>query len=162
MMYAVVKILVSAIIIGLVTEIAKRFPTYGGIIAALPLVSLLSILWLSIQGEQSVTLNKFIVGVLMGLPATMVLLIIVYFGMKNSLHLLWSVLLGIAGWMLFLAIQDILIKLFKDISIVPKNEVTPKVRYGYFRKLFGNVFSIKMSFEFIIHEFKYSTFGLFR
>ncbi|AWE09246.1 hypothetical protein DCE79_07395 [Lysinibacillus sp. 2017] len=114
-MYAVVKILVSAIIIGLVTEIAKRFPTYGGIIAALPLVSLLSILWLSIQGEQAVTLNKFIVGVLMGLPATMALLIIVYFGMKNSLHLLWSVLLGIAGWMLFLAIQDILIKLFKDI-----------------------------------------------
>ena len=97
MMYTIVKILVSAIIIGLVTEFARRFPTYGGIIAALPLVSLLSILWLSIQGEQTETLHKFIVGVLMGLPATIVLLIIVYVGMKNSVHLLWSILFGIAG-----------------------------------------------------------------
>lgn len=113
MMYTIFKIAVSAIIIGLVTEIARRFPTYGGIIAALPLVSLLSILWLSIQGEQAEKLNKFIVGVLMGLPATMVLLVIVYIGMKNSLHLIWSISLGLAGWMVFLAIQEILVKVFK-------------------------------------------------
>lgn len=115
MMYAAVKVLVSAIIIGVVTELARRFPTYGGIIAALPLVSLLSILWLSIQGEQAETLNKFIVGVLMGLPATIILLIIVYLGMKNSMHLLWSVLLGIIAWLLFLIIQDILVKFLKSI-----------------------------------------------
>jgi len=114
-MHAVVKILVSAIIIGLVTEFARRFPTYGGVVAALPLVSLLSILWLSIQGEEAETLNKFILGVLMGLPATIILLIIVYLGMKNSMHLLWSVLLGIVGWMLFLTIQDIFIKFLKSI-----------------------------------------------
>lgn len=78
-------------------------------------MSLLSILWLSIQGEQAETLNKFIVGVLMGLPATIILLIIVYLGMKNSLHLLWSVSLGIVGWMLFLTIQDIFIKFLKNI-----------------------------------------------
>lgn len=115
MMYTIIKIIISAILIGLVTEIARRFPMYGGMIAALPLVSLISILWLSIQGEQAETLNKFIVGVLMGLPATIVLLVIVYIGMKNSLHLIWSVSLGIAGWMLFLAIQEILIKMFKSI-----------------------------------------------
>ena len=115
MMYTIIKIIISAILIGLVTEIARRFPMYGGMIAALPLVSLISILWLSIQGEQAEILNKFIVGVLMGLPATIVLLVIVYIGMKNSLHLIWSVSLGIAGWMLFLAIQEILIKMFKSI-----------------------------------------------
>lgn len=51
----------------------------------------------------------------MGLPATIILLIIVYLGMKNSLHLLWSVLLGIVGWLLFLTIQDIFIKFLKSI-----------------------------------------------
>ncbi|MGN7479201.1 DUF3147 family protein [Solibacillus silvestris] len=115
MMYTIAKILVSAIIIGLVTEFARKFPTYGGIIAALPLVSMLSILWLSIQGEQADTLNKFIVGVLLGLPATVVLLIIVYIGMKNSLHLFWSILLGIGGWGIFLVVQDYLIKIIKNI-----------------------------------------------
>lgn len=60
MIYTVVKILVLAIIISLVTEFARRFPTYGGIVAALPLV--------------------------------------------------WSVLIGIVGWLLFLTIQDIFIR----------------------------------------------------
>lgn len=114
-MYTVVKVLVSALIIGVVTELARRFPTYGGVIAALPLVSLLSILWLSIQGEQAETLHKFIVGVIMGLPATIVLLMIVYVGMKNSWHLLWAVLLGIVGWMIFLMIQDMFIKFLKSV-----------------------------------------------
>ncbi|MEK3808141.1 DUF3147 family protein [Bacillus sp. FSL H8-0547] len=82
-MYLLVKILVSAVIIGIVTEIARRFPAYGGIIAALPLVSLLSIIWLSVQGEGSESLSKFALGVLWGFPSTAVLLLIVYLLVKN-------------------------------------------------------------------------------
>lgn len=51
-MYSIIKILMSALIIAGVTEMAKRFPAYGGIVAALPIVSLLSIIWLSVQGEK--------------------------------------------------------------------------------------------------------------
>lgn len=47
-----VKFFTSALIIVFVTELAKRFPLYGGIIAALPLISLLSIFWLMVQGEM--------------------------------------------------------------------------------------------------------------
>ena len=36
-MYVIVKIMISAILIGIVTEVSRRFPTYGRIIAALPL-----------------------------------------------------------------------------------------------------------------------------
>ena len=36
-MYIVMKIVISAIVIGVVTEIARRFPSYGGVVAALPL-----------------------------------------------------------------------------------------------------------------------------
>lgn len=63
-MYVVMKIVVSAVVIGIVSEIAKRFPAYGGVVAALPLVSLLSIIWLYFQGEQTETLSKFSLGVL--------------------------------------------------------------------------------------------------
>ena len=63
-MYLLAKILASAVIIGIVTEIARRFPTYGGVIAALPLVSLLSIIWLYVQGESNESLSKFALGVL--------------------------------------------------------------------------------------------------
>jgi hypothetical protein len=109
-LFLVFKILVSAIIIGVVTEIARSFPKYGGIIAALPLVSLLSLFWLNVQGEQSLNLTKFAIGVLWGFPATAVLLIIVALSLKASLSLWVAIVLGIGGWALFLAVQNIVIK----------------------------------------------------
>lgn len=112
-MYVVMKILVSAVVIGIVSEIAKRFPTYGGIVAALPLVSLLSIIWLYFQGEHTETLSKFSLGVLWGFPATAILLLIVYVSLKNSIPLFLSIGLGIGGWVIFLVIQDSIFKFLK-------------------------------------------------
>jgi len=45
-MYFVIKIFTSAAIIALVSEVAKRSPSLGGLIASLPLISILGILWL--------------------------------------------------------------------------------------------------------------------
>ncbi|MGM0844990.1 MAG: DUF3147 family protein [Bacillota bacterium] len=112
-MYVIMKVVISAIVIGIVTEIARRFPTYGGVVAALPLVSLLSIIWLHIQGEQSNTLSKFALGVLWGFPATAILLFIVYLLLRNSIPLFISIGFGIAGWLLFLFVQDYLLKNLK-------------------------------------------------
>ncbi|ERN53943.1 DUF3147 family protein [Alkalihalophilus marmarensis] len=109
-MFLVFKILVSAIIIGIVTEVARFFPKYGGIIAALPLVSLLSLFWLYMQGEQTTSLSKFALGVLWGFPATAVLLIVVAFSLKASFSLFVSIGFGVVGWIIFLSIQDFLVK----------------------------------------------------
>ena len=46
MMYLVLKSLLSGVIIMAVSEIAKRSPAFGALIASLPLVSLLAIIWL--------------------------------------------------------------------------------------------------------------------
>ncbi|MBS2968082.1 DUF3147 family protein [Metabacillus sp. KIGAM252] len=105
-MYVILKIIVSAIIIAGVTEIARRFPTYGGVVAALPLVSLLSIVWLYVQGEQTETLSKFALGVIWGFPATAVLLFVVYIALKHSLHLFVSIGLGAGSWFVFLVLQE--------------------------------------------------------
>ncbi|MFD3450388.1 DUF3147 family protein [Microbacteriaceae bacterium 4G12] len=112
-MYTLIKILVSAVVIGVVTEIARRFPTFGGVIAALPLVSLLSIIWLYVQGETSANLSKFILGVLWGFPATVVLLLIVYVSLKHSIALYISIVLGVGGWFVFLLLQHNLIEYVK-------------------------------------------------
>ncbi len=109
-MYVITKIIASAIVIGVVTEISRRFPSYGGIIAALPLVSLLSIIWLYVQGEQTATLSKFALGVLWGFPATAVLLVIVYISLQNSIHLFISIGLGVFGWLTFLFGQNFTLK----------------------------------------------------
>src|SRR6188768_1734416 len=46
MLYFVLKCVLSGIIIGVVSEVAQRSPTFGALIVSLPLVSLLGILWL--------------------------------------------------------------------------------------------------------------------
>lgn len=46
MLYLVIKAALSGIIVMAVSEVARRSPTFGGLIASLPLVSLLGIIWL--------------------------------------------------------------------------------------------------------------------
>ena len=46
MFYLFIKAVVSGIIVAAVSEIAKRYPGLGGMIASLPLVSVLGMIWL--------------------------------------------------------------------------------------------------------------------
>jgi hypothetical protein len=46
MVYFVVKCILSGLIIAVVSEVARRSPSFGALIVSLPLVSLLGILWL--------------------------------------------------------------------------------------------------------------------
>jgi hypothetical protein len=46
MVWLAIKALISGIIVATVSEISKRYPGFGGLIASLPLVSVLGMLWL--------------------------------------------------------------------------------------------------------------------
>jgi hypothetical protein len=46
MLYFIIKCTLSGIIVGVVSEVAKRSPALGALVASLPLVSLLAIIWL--------------------------------------------------------------------------------------------------------------------
>ncbi|MDZ4380695.1 MAG: DUF3147 family protein [Parvibaculum sp.] len=46
MLYAIVKAAISGILVMVVSETAKRSPAFGALIASLPLVSILAIVWL--------------------------------------------------------------------------------------------------------------------
>lgn len=46
MMYFVAKAALSGLIVALVSEIAKRNPSFGALVVSLPLISLLAIIWL--------------------------------------------------------------------------------------------------------------------
>jgi hypothetical protein len=53
MLYYILKFFVSAFIIVLVSEIAKRNSGFAALIASLPLTSLLAIIWLHIDGSEA-------------------------------------------------------------------------------------------------------------
>jgi hypothetical protein len=45
-LYLVIKALLSGVIVAAVSEIARRYPGWGGLVASLPLTSLLAMVWL--------------------------------------------------------------------------------------------------------------------
>jgi hypothetical protein len=46
MLYLVIKALVSGLIVAIASEVARRWPGWGALIVSLPLVSLLTFIWL--------------------------------------------------------------------------------------------------------------------
>ena len=46
MLYLIIKAALSGILIAIISEVAKRYPGFGGLIASLPLVSVLGMIWL--------------------------------------------------------------------------------------------------------------------
>jgi len=53
MLYYALKVAISAVVIVLITEIARRSTGFAALVAALPLTSLLAFLWLHAEGAES-------------------------------------------------------------------------------------------------------------
>ena len=73
-MFTFVKVVVSALAIGGINLVARRNPQLGGWMAALPLVSFLSVIWLAVDGVPRADIAVFVGRVLMGLIPTAALL----------------------------------------------------------------------------------------
>ena len=46
MLYLALKAALSGVLIAIISEVSKRYPGIGGLIASLPLVSVLGMIWL--------------------------------------------------------------------------------------------------------------------
>lgn len=74
-----IKMVVSGIFVGLISELAKRLPRVGGLLAALPVISLLTIFWLLVDQQTNTQIALFIRGILFGLiPTTLFLLLLMF------------------------------------------------------------------------------------
>lgn len=59
MTWLVTKYLLSAAVVVLVSEFAKRSDRLGGLIAALPLVTVLTLVWLHVEGQPPQKIANF-------------------------------------------------------------------------------------------------------
>jgi hypothetical protein len=53
-LYLLIKASVSGILVAAISEVARRFPGWGGLVASLPLVSLLAMTWLYVDTRDTV------------------------------------------------------------------------------------------------------------
>lgn len=53
MLYLLLKAVISGVLVAAVSEIARRYPGWGGLVASLPLVSLLALTWLYVDTRET-------------------------------------------------------------------------------------------------------------
>jgi hypothetical protein len=104
----VIKMVVSGLFVGLISELAKRLPRVGGLLAALPVISLLTIFWLLVDQQTNTQIAHFIRGILLGLiPTSLFLLLLMVLLERNAqfgLALAISAIALIAVWLVIRAI----------------------------------------------------------
>ncbi len=108
MIYYLTRLLISASLIVAVSEIAKRSSLLGGLLASLPLVSLLAMIWLYVDtgsSDQVIALSRSIFWlVLPSLPLFLLLPALLKKGLAFYPALLISVVAMLALYYLMLAV----------------------------------------------------------
>ncbi len=108
MLYYALKVAVSAIVIVLIAELAKRSSGFAALIAALPLTSLLAFVWMHADGMESARIaevsSQIFWLVLPSLALFLLLPLLLRTGIEFWLSLLLSVSATIACYLVFLPV----------------------------------------------------------
>ena len=110
-MFVVVKLLVTALLIVLISEISKRSSLAGAIFAALPLVSILAMTWMYIDTKETSDAVAFSQNIVWLIVPSMTLFIVFPLMIKKGFGFYSS--MGVAILMTFLAYYSLLFILQK-------------------------------------------------
>ena len=98
-----IKALVSGVLIALASEIARRNPGWGGLVASLPLTTLLALVWLWRDTHDPVRAADFVTGtalyVLAALPSFVVLAMLLRKGAGFAPSLAAGIVTAMAGYL---------------------------------------------------------------
>jgi hypothetical protein len=106
MLYLLLKAGLSGVIVALVSEIAKRYPGIGGLIASLPLVSVLGMIWLWRDTHDPQRMADHVSGTLWFIAPSVPMFILIPMLLKRGLTF-WPALA--AGCLLTIALYAVMI-----------------------------------------------------
>ena len=93
------KVVISALIIGGISVTAKNYPYLSGYLAALPVVTFMSLAILILDRHAQGELGKFVTGALTGALLTVLTLLFILLLLRAGLPVSTSALLGGALWL---------------------------------------------------------------
>jgi uncharacterized membrane protein (GlpM family) len=105
-MYTLFKILFTAIIVVVISEIAKKSTLIAGIVASIPLTSLLAFVWLHFDTQDIESIRDLSRNILLMIPPSLTFFISLYFivGWNVSFYLslfISIILTAIVYWLYF-------------------------------------------------------------
>lgn len=98
-MHVFFKIVITLFIVLFSTEIGKKYPHIGGLIATMPITTLLVLLWLNYETNTDyLILTKFTKGVIFGIIPSIFFFVVLYFCFKNNMPFFLSLTFAFLVW----------------------------------------------------------------
>ncbi|MFL6732948.1 MAG: DUF3147 family protein [Sphingomicrobium sp.] len=97
MLYLVIKAALSGVIVAAVSEVARRYPGWGGLLASLPLTSLLAMIWLYVDSGDSETVGELSIGIFWFLLPSIPLFLVLPTMLRANLGFWPSLAICVAG-----------------------------------------------------------------
>ncbi len=94
MIYYVIKLIVTLILILLISEIGKHNTFFSALLASLPIVSIISILWIYIDTNDTTSIIKFSNSILWLILPSLVFFIILPILLKFQIHFSYSLFIS--------------------------------------------------------------------
>lgn len=94
MLYLFVKAALSGLIVAAVSEVAKRYPGFGGLIASLPLVSVLGMMWLWRDTHDRVRLADHAYGTFWFVLPSLPMFLLIPWMLRHQWSFWWTLTLG--------------------------------------------------------------------
>lgn len=105
------KLLFSNILIISCVLLGKKYPSLGGLIAAMPLTTLIVLIWLYSDNKgDAKALTTFVEGVFWGIFPTMIFFAVAWFCLRHGLPFVSSITLSFSAWLLAAAVHQIALK----------------------------------------------------
>jgi len=84
--YYILKLVITALLIVLISEIGKRYSLAGALLAAIPLVSILAMIWMYIDTESSQSAVEFSQKIVWLIAPSMTLFLVFPFLIKKGMN----------------------------------------------------------------------------
>lgn len=116
MLYYILKIAVTTLLIVLISEIAKRSSFWGAVLASIPLISVLAMVWLYVETKDIAKISALSTSVFWLVLPSLVLFILLPVLLKQGLHFYLSLSLSLlvtvaCYWVTVLVLQHYGVKL---------------------------------------------------
>lgn len=95
MTHYLIKLILSAAIIVIVSELAKRQPAWAGALASLPLVSLMGIMWLYVDTRSAAQVSALSMSIFWLVLPSLIFFLALPMLLKHGLGFTWSLTLAI-------------------------------------------------------------------
>lgn len=93
--FVITKIIVSAIIIAVITEISKRSVSIGGLVAAMPILTIIALFWFYWEKKDNIFMADFTKSVLAGFPMTIMFFIPTIYMFKKGYNFWLTLFVGL-------------------------------------------------------------------